>query len=102
MNLPPYGDQYRRTNAHFSALKVHPSPEPDMFVNISPGGFWLTNKIWKEYVGGRSPGFTAPTQNAKWDLLCIHYNGNPLIIPGTPSTDPVLPSCCYLFRSWRY
>lgn len=91
MNLPPYGDQFRRTNAHLSSLKAMSSPEPDMFVNISPGGFWLTNKLWKEYVGGRSPGFTAPTQNAKWDLLCIHYNGNPMIIAGTPSTDPVLP-----------
>lgn len=92
MNLPPYGDQFRRTNSHLSSLKVMPSPDPDMFVNISSGGFWLTNKVWKEYVGGRSPGFTAPTDNAKWDLLCIHYNGNPLIIPGTPSTDPVLPN----------
>jgi hypothetical protein len=91
MNLPPYGDQFRRTNSHFSALKVMPSPDPDMFVTISPGGFWLSNKIWKEFVGGRSPGFTAPTNNAKWDLLCLHYNGNPMIIPGIPGTDPVLP-----------
>ena len=92
MNLPPYGDEFRRNNNHLSSLYVTPSPIPDMFLDISPGGFWLLNKTWVEFVGGRSPGFTAPTHDAKWDLLCIHYNGSAMIIEGTPSTNPVLPS----------
>lgn len=91
MNLPPYGDEFRRTNNHLSSLKVTASPDPDMFVNISAGGFWLSNEEWIGFVGGRSPGFTAPSSNAKWDLLCLHYTGSPMIIPGTPSANPELP-----------
>jgi len=91
MHLPPYGDKYRRTGAFFSSLKVMPSSEPDMFVQISEGGFWLSNKQWVEFVGGRSPGFTAPTMGAKWTIVCLHYTGAALLIEGEPSTNPELP-----------
>ena len=91
MHLPPYGDDYRRTGAFFSSLKVMPSPEPDMFVQINEGGFWLSNKEWVEFVGGRSPGFTAPTIGAKWTILCLHYTGAALLIEGDPSSNPELP-----------
>ena len=91
MHLPLYGDEFRRTGAFFSSLKVTPSPVPDMFTNISPGGFWVNNKEWVEYVGGRSPGFTAPTIGAKWTILCLHYTGAAMLIEGDASSDPEMP-----------
>jgi len=91
MHLPPYGDEFRRTGAFFSSLQVMPSSEPDMHVQINEGGFWLKNKEWVEFVGGRSPGFTAPTIGAKWTILCLHYTGAAMLIDGDPGSDPELP-----------
>lgn len=95
MNIPPYGDSYKRLGAYFSNLQVSAQTIPNMTVKVSTGGFWYyssTGASYLEYVGGNSPTLTAPNSNAKWDIIAMTSSGTIVIIPGSSSSNPVLPT----------
>ena len=93
MNLPPYGDQFRRAGAFLSTLKVQPTDTPSMKLNVSAGGFWLNSKKFVEFKGGLTPDFTAPTADSKWCLLVLNHAGSLRIVDGIQSTSPQFPDC---------
>jgi hypothetical protein len=93
MNLPPYGDQFRRVDSFFSTLKVKPTDTPSMKLDVSAGGFWLNSKTFVEFKGGLTPDFTAPTADSKWCLLVLNHSGNLRIVDGAQSTSPQFPNC---------
>ena len=93
MNLPPYGDDFRRFDNHFSSLKVTPTPNPSMRLQVTPGIFWLNGKKLIEYKGGSSPTFEPPSVNSKFSLLVLNYSGNLRVIDGQQSSSPQLPEC---------
>jgi hypothetical protein len=93
INLPPYGDQFRRAGCFLSTLKTTPTPEPSMKVIVSAGGFWLNSREYVEYRGGSSPDFEAPTINSYWGLLYLNSSGNLRIEYGTPGSNPDFPEC---------
>ena len=93
MNLPPYGDAFRRVNSFLSTLRVTSIPDPCMRVEVSSGGFWINSKKYIEYKGGVSPDIISPTVNSKWVLVTINYNGQIKIIDGEQSSQPVFPDC---------
>ena len=93
MNLPPYGDQFRRVDSFFSTLKVAATPDPSLKVSISAGGFWLNTKKYIEYKGGVSPDFILPTVNSKLSLVTINHNGQVRIVDGEQSSHPMIPDC---------
>jgi len=41
MNIPPYGDTFRRALMPFANLKVRAQNVPNMTVYVSPGGFGI-------------------------------------------------------------
>ncbi len=95
MNVPPYGDGYKRVGAYFSNLQVTAQTVPGMTVKISAGGFWYysnTGASYVEYVGGNSPAMTAPVGNAKWVIITIGQSGIISIVDGSPGAHPVLPA----------
>ena len=93
MNLPPYGNEFRKENMPFSTLKVTAQSTPDMTVRVSPGAFWVNGKTLIEYVGGNSSTFTAPSANAKWCLLVLRQQGTLDIVDGVESSNPEFPDC---------
>jgi len=95
MNLPPYGDKYRKLAGNIVTLQPSAQDSPNMTIKVSAGGFWTaTNGLFKyiEYVGGSSPIITAPTSNAKWVVVAITSTGQLINIDGTSSSSPILPT----------
>ena len=92
INLPPYGSGFVAEGAVLATLKPEPQADPDLTVNVSPGGFWVNGKSYLEYPGGNSGAFTPPPSQAKWDLLVFNYSGFLQIITGTSSANPALPN----------
>ena len=97
MNIPPYGDSYKRVGAYFSNLQVSAKSTPNMTVKISAGGYWYysaTGATYVEYVGGSSPTITAPTGtgNAKWVIIAMGPSGVVSNIDGAVASNPVLPT----------
>jgi hypothetical protein len=94
MNIPLYGDAYRKLFGNMATL--HPSAQdaPNMTVKISAGGFWSWLEgvaAYVEYVGGSSPAITAPSGNAKWVVVTLNASGMVVNIDGAESATPILP-----------
>lgn len=96
MNVPPYGDVYRRVLQPFANLRVQAQDTPDMTVKISAGGFWnytSEGMSWVEYVGGDSPAISAPISDARWTIVTISSTGSIVLIDGeTAASNPPIPS----------
>ena len=95
MNIPLYGDAYRKLFGNMATLHPTAQDSPNMTVKISAGGFWsFLDGIaaYVEYVGGSSPAITAPASNAKWVVVTLNASGMVVNIDGTPSATPVLPT----------
>jgi len=95
MNVPPYGDTYKRVLQPFANLRVTAKYTPEMRVYISAGGFWnytSAGMIWVEYDGGNSPTITAPAGNAKWVIITMNTSGSIVLIDGDYSAHPVVPT----------
>lgn len=95
MNVPLYGDTYRKLFGNFSTLFPRAQDEPNMTIYISSGGFWsYLNGVaaYIEYVGGSSPTITAPIANAKWVVVALNSSGMVVNIDGDVSANPVLPT----------
>jgi len=95
MNIPLYGDEYRKLFGNMATL--HPSAQdtPNMTVKISAGGFWSfldATAAYVEYVGGSSPTITAPVGNAKWVVVTLNPSGMVVNIDGAAAATPVLPT----------
>ena len=93
MNIPPYGDNFRKVGSFFSTIKAEAYPVPSMQLQISAGGFWVRGKKYIEFKDGSSPVFEAPTVDSKFDLLVVNTEGKFQIVKGIQSRDPVLPEC---------
>jgi len=95
MNVPPYGDVYRRVLQPFANLRVQAQDTPDMTVKVSAGGFWnytSEGTSWVEYVGGDSPAISAPASNARWTIVTISSAGTIVLIDGeTATSNPPIP-----------
>lgn len=95
MNIPLYGDEYRKLFGNMATLHPSAQDSPNMTVKISAGGFWsFLNGIasYVEYVGGSSPVIVAPTGNAKWVVVTLNSAGMVVNINGAESATPVLPA----------
>jgi hypothetical protein len=96
MNVPPYGDTFKRALMQFANLKVKAQDTPDMTVNISAGGFWYytsSGASFIEYAGGNSGTITAPgSPNNKWVLVTINASGTVVLLEGSSGATPSLPA----------
>lgn len=95
MNVPPYGDTFKRALMNLANLKVSAQDSPNMTVKISAGGFWSFLDgvaAYVEYIGGSSPAISAPVSNAKWVVVTLNASGMVVNIDGTSSATPVLPT----------
>lgn len=94
MNIPLYGDEYRKLFGNMATLHPSAQDEPNMTVKISAGGFWSWLEgvaSYIEYIGGSSPAITAPLTNAKWVVVTLNTSGMVVIINGDSGVAPVLP-----------
>jgi hypothetical protein len=95
MNVPPYGDTFKRALMEFATLRVKAQDVPDMTVKISAGGFWYytaAGASFIEYAGGNSSTLSAPGSNAKWILVTLNASGGLVTIDGDEADSPVLPT----------
>jgi len=95
MNVPLYGDSYRKLFGNFATLFPKAQDEPNMTIYITAGGFWsYLNGIasYVEYIGGSSPAIAAPASNAKWVVVALTNTGLLVNIDGSASSSPVLPT----------
>lgn len=93
MNVPLYGDEYRKVFGNMATLYPSAQDEPNMTIKITAGGFWtyIGGAKYVEYVGGSSPAITAPLSNAKWVAVCLTRTGLVVNVDGTSGVNPVLP-----------
>lgn len=94
MNIPLYGDEYRKLFGNMATLHPAAQDEPNMTIKISAGGFWSWLEgvaAYVEYVGGSSPAITAPASNAKWVVVTLNQSGMIVNIDGSAAASPVLP-----------
>lgn len=95
MNIPPYGDTFKRALLQLGTLKVKAQDTPNLTVKISAGGFWYytnTGATFIEYAGGNSSAITAPGTNSKFVIISINSSGSIVNIDGTSGVSPVLPA----------
>ena len=96
MNIPLYGDEYRKLFGNMATLSPSAQDAPNMTVKISAGGFWSFLDgvpAYIEYVGGSSPSITTapPGSNARWFVVTLNPSGMVVNIAGDSSATPVLP-----------
>ena len=95
MNVPPYGDTFKRALLQFANLKVKAQNTPNMTVYVSSGGFWYytsTGSSYIEFIGGSSGTISAPAApNNKWVLVTLNTSGNIVTIDGTAAVSPDIP-----------
>jgi hypothetical protein len=92
MGVPIKGDLLNRAGAFFGNLKVIPMSTPSMKVKVTEGAFWHNGTTFVEYAGGVSPTITVSSSNARWCAVVIDKSANILIISGTESANPKIPS----------
>lgn len=95
MNVPLYGDEFRKLFGNMTTLSPSAQDEPNMTIKVTAGGFWsFLDGVPKyvEYVGGSSPTITVPPSNAKWVAVCLTPGGQLTVLDGSPSANPLLPS----------
>jgi len=95
MNIPLYGDEYRKLFGNMATLCPSAQDEPNMTVKISAGGFWSWlegTAAYVEYSGGSSPAVTAPASDAKWVVITLNPSGMVVNIDGASGANPVLPT----------
>jgi len=93
MNVPLYGDEYRKVFGNMATLYPKAQDNPNMSIKISAGGFWAysSGAIYVEFIGGSSPDIIAPLANAKWVAVCINVGGRIINVDGESGANPNLP-----------
>jgi hypothetical protein len=95
MNVPLYGDEFRKLYENMATLYPSAQDSPNMTIKVSAGGFWsLLNgtPAYIEYRGGNSPTLTAPVANAKWVIVSLNASGMLVNTDGSSAVSPVLPA----------
>jgi len=96
MNIPPYGDTFKKALLQFANLKVKAQNTPNMTVYVSPGGFWhytSSGSSYVEFAGGSSGTISVPAApNKKWTLITLNTSGNIVTIDGTAAHAPDIPA----------
>ncbi len=95
MNVPLYGDEFRKLFGNLATLHPSAQDSPNMTIRVSAGGIWTyLNGVaaYVEYIGGSSPAITAPSANAKWVVVCLTSTGMLINVNGDESASPVLPT----------
>ena len=75
-------------------LAAYQTPTASLTVNIAPGGYFNSQRVWVDYNGGTYVYTTTSLNNAqpRWDLLYLDDLGAPQTTPGTPAaTNQVKP-----------
>ena len=96
MNVPPYGDTFKRALLHLANLRVRAQHTPDMTIRVSAGGFWYytsSGASYLEFAGGNSSTITTPSSpNNRWTVIALTTTGTIVTIDGTAAASPVLPA----------
>jgi hypothetical protein len=96
MNIPPYGENFKKAMMQFANLKVGAQDVPVMTAKVSAGGFWYytsTGASYIEYAGGSSDLITPPgSPNNVWVVIALNETGNVVIISGSAAVNPSLPA----------
>ena len=91
-SIPPPGGYERNRDAHFRTLRVTPRLDPDMYVTVSSGIFWMNGTTYREVAQTDVGPFTAPGSQSKIDVVTLMYNGTYQIQTGTPGLVPNVPN----------
>ena len=96
MNIPPYGDTFKKALLQLANLKVKAQYIPNMTVYVSPGGFWhytSSGSSYVEFAGGSSGTISVPAApNKKWTLITLNTSGNIVTIDRTAAHTPDIPA----------
>ena len=95
MNVPLYGDEFRKLYNNMATLFPSAQDAPNMTIKVSAGGFWIysiNGAAYIEYTGGSSPTIRAPQSQAKWVAVCLASGGSLVIVDGAAAAHPVLPT----------
>lgn len=96
MNIPLYGDEFRKVFGNMKTLSPSAQDAPNMTVKISAGGFWSYLEgvaAYIEYIGGSSPAISSSLGggNAKWTIITLNASGMVVNVEGVAAASPVLP-----------
>lgn len=89
---PPHGDDLRRIGAMAELLRVRAQDNPNMTVRINRGGFWKDETTWIETPNTNTAAIAPPLSGARYDVVCLRDNGLPIVVQGTASVNPDLPT----------
>lgn len=86
LNVPTYGNQYRKANNHFEELKAIAQEIPNRTLKVNPGLYWR-GKYLIEFKGSNTPGFENPPSpnHAKFDIVAIDEYNKVVILEGDQS-----------------
>lgn len=90
-SVPPKGDDFRRSNAHFANLKVYAQDAPDLTVKVSSGGYWIDEKIYVEFSAGSTEALIPPPGSAQWVVIALNEIGGLELIYGDVAPSPTVP-----------
>jgi hypothetical protein len=96
MNVPPYGETFKKAMMHFANLKAKAQDTPNMTVKVSSGGLWYytsTGASYVEFAGGNCDSITAPgSPNNKWVIIALTSTGGLVNIESSAAAIPALPT----------
>ena len=92
MNVPVYGESYRKINADLQMLKVFAQSAPNMTVNVNPGSYWINGNTFYEFAGGTTTAVVNPTVGAYWVAVVLVGSAIQLVYGQSSADTPVFPA----------
>jgi hypothetical protein len=92
MNVPVYGENYRKINADLQMLKVFAQSAPNMTVNVNPGSYWINGNTFYEFAGGTTTAVVNPTVGAYWVAVILVGSAIQLVYGQSSADTPVFPT----------
>lgn len=92
MNVPVYGENYRKMNADLQMLKVTAQSAPNMTVNVNPGSYWINGNTFYEFAGGTTTAIVNPTVGAYWVAVILVGSAIQLVYGQSSADTPVFPT----------
>ena len=92
MNVPVYGESYRKINADLQMLKVSAQSAPNMTVNVNPGSYWINGNTFYEFAGGTTTAVVNPTIGAYWVAVVLVGSAIQLVYGQSSADTPVFPA----------
>lgn len=90
-SLPLQGDSDKKAGAYAAPLRVEAQDVPNMTVRVRSGGFWNTNNVFIEVIGGTSPTIALPVGNPYWVLVGLSPAGSITLTYGATALAPSIP-----------